>query len=120
MSMPVNNNVLKSTCGDYFTGLTKSEAMKKGIDIKLFDKIDAYDGEITGTLTENDILIQRDKKSGDKQTRGAIAAGVALAAATFGGPIGWTICALGALWSSCEFHQASNIDKGTERYLMTN
>lgn len=120
MSMPVNNSVLTSTCGDYFVGLTRTEAVKKGVDIKLFDKIDAYDGEVTGTLTESDILIQRDQSSGDKQTRGSIAAGVAFVAGLIGGPVGWTICGISAIWSTCEFHSASNVDKDTDRYLMSN
>ena len=107
---------LTTTCGNFYIGMTKNDAQKKGLDLSLFDKIDGYDGKKDGTLSKDDIIKQRDIECGKNAGMGLVGVCATTVAALCGGPIGWGLAALGAISSGSLFYKCETEDAKTDQY----
>lgn len=117
MTQSVSNDISKLSYGSFYMGQTKEDVVKNNGDVSLFDKIDGLDGSVTGTLSESDLLIHRENEAEKSQTFSNFAAAGAVAAGFAGGPIGWALCGVCALFSLYGMYDSARINSETEKYL---
>lgn len=110
-----NNSSLQY--GSFYIGLTKDEYSKTNNDIKLFTNIDSLDGNITGKLSETDMLRYRMDEAKKSGTMSLLTGAAAVASAFAGGPIGWTIFGVNAIISAWAAHDMININTENEKFI---
>ena len=102
---------------DFYIGQTRDEYVKTGGDVSLFNKIDKYDGIVTGTLSESDMLMYREREVAKSEVLGVVAAACATIAAISGGPVMWALSLLNAGNSVMLLADAFDIKTTTKAYF---
>ena len=101
----------------FYIGLTRDEYVKSGGDVSLFNKIDKYDGVVTGTLTESDMLMYREHEVNKFEGLGLAAAAAATVAAISGGPLMWVLSLVNIGSTVMTLSHALDTKTATEAYL---
>ncbi len=101
----------------FYIGLTRDEYVKSGGDVSLFNKIDKYDGVVTGTLTESDMLMYREHEVNKFEGLGFAAAAAATVAAISGGPLMWVLSLVNIGSTVMTLSHALDTKTATEAYL---
>lgn len=70
------SNNITTTNGNFYSGMTYQDAIKKRVSLSIFAKIDKLDGNVTGTLSDNDIFAFREEEASDK-THLSVVGGIA-------------------------------------------